>query len=180
MIPGHFATIKPSAEDAGLTATIINWIIAKEPHFKTHLELQDKLDTVDAVIPTGSDNTARYFDYYFREIPHIIRKNRASVAVLTGHESDDDLGNLGADIFSHFGLGCRNVSKIFTPKGCDIREKFPHLKDFMAIINHTKYRNNYDYHKAIYLVNKTPHLDIGFLLTVSPDDLVSPVAVLYH
>ncbi len=180
LISGNFAAIKPSSDDLLLTRTLIDWIVETEPRFKKNIELRDRLTNVDAVIATGSDNTARYFEYYFKDIPHIIRKNRTSVAVLNGKESEEELKNLGEDIFSYFGLGCRNVSKIFTPKGFDLRETFPHFEQYSSCINHHKYRNNYDYHKSIYLVNKTPHLDTGALLAVSTDDLVSPVSVLYH
>ncbi|MFK7952418.1 MAG: acyl-CoA reductase, partial [Ekhidna sp.] len=180
LLSGNFVAIKPSSDDEILTRTIIEWILEVEPRFKKNIEIREKLNNVDAVIATGSDNTARYFEYYFRGVPNIIRKNRTSVAVLNGKESEEDIKNLGLDIFSYFGLGCRNVSKVFTPKGFDLRDIFPRLEGFESIIHHHKYRNNYDYHKSIYLVNKTPHLDTGFLLAVSTDDLVSPISVLFH
>ncbi len=180
LISGHFAAAKPSSDDTFLTQTIIDWILEIEPGFKKNLEIRDKLKGIDAVIATGSDNTARYFEYYFKNIPRIIRKNRTSVAVISGDESDDELQYLGEDIFSYFGLGCRNVSKVFTPVGFDIRTLFPHFEGYNEIIHHNKYRNNYDYYKSIYLVNKTPHLDTGFLLVSSTEDLVSPISVLYH
>ncbi len=180
LISGHFAAIKPSSADDFLTRTIIDWIIQVEPRFKKNIEIREKLTNIDAVIATGSDNTARYFEYYFKDIPSIIRKNRTSVAILNGKESDAELKALGEDIFSYFGLGCRNVSKVFTPKGYDFREAFPHFEGFKEVGNHHKYRNNYDYYKSIYLVNKTPHLDTGFLLINSTDDLVSPISVLFH
>ncbi|MEP1094803.1 MAG: acyl-CoA reductase [Cyclobacteriaceae bacterium] len=180
LMTGHFAAIKPSSDDQFLTSTLVDWIQEIEPRLKKNIEIRERLNNTDAVIATGSDNTARYFEYYFKDIPHVIRKNRTSVAVLDGNESEDEIRNLGIDIFSYFGLGCRNVSKIFTPKGLDLRKYFPHFETFNSIIHHHKYRNNYDYHKSIYLVNKTPHLDTGFLLTVSAEDLVSPISVLYH
>lgn len=180
LISGHFAAIKPSSEDQFLTRTIIDWIIEIEPRFKKNIEIREKLTNIDAVIATGSDNTARYFEYYFRDIPNIIRKNRTSIAILTGMESHEELNALGADIFSYYGLGCRNVSKVFTPEGYDFREAFPHFEYFQEVINHHKYRNNYDYYKSIYLVNKTPHLDTGYLLVNSTDELVSPISVLFH
>jgi len=180
LISGHFAAIKPSSDDHFLAQTIVDWIIEIEPRFKKNIEIREKLTNIDAVIATGSDNTARYFEYYFRDIPNVIRKNRTSVAILTGEESGDELKGLGQDIFSYYGLGCRNVSKIFTPKGYDIREVFPHFEPYQEVINHHKYRNNYDYYKSIYLVNKTPHLDTGFLLVNSTNELVSPISVLFH
>ncbi|MEM6735638.1 MAG: acyl-CoA reductase [Bacteroidota bacterium] len=180
LISGHFAAIKPSSDDEYLTQSMINWILAIEPRFKKKVEVRNKLKGIDAIIATGSDNTARYFEYYFKDIPAIIRKNRTSISIITGEESNAELRRLGEDIFSYFGLGCRNVSKVFTPEGYDIRTIFPYFENYKGIINHHKYRNNYDYYKSIYLVNKTPHLDTGFLLVSSTEDLVSPVSVLYH
>jgi len=180
LVSGHFAAIKPSSEDTFLVQTLINWIVEIEPRFKKNMELREKLTEVEAVIATGSDNTARYFEYYFKHVPHIIRKNRTSVAILTGKESEEDFQKLGADIFSYYGLGCRNVSKVFTPEGYDLREAFPYLESFNEVAHHHKYRNNYDYNKSIYLVNKTPHLDTGFLLVTTSDELVSPISVLFH
>jgi len=180
LISGHFAAVKPSSNDEFLTSRLIEWLTEAEPGLKKNIEAGVQLTRADAVIAAGSDNSARYFEYYFKEIPRIIRKNRTSVAVLTGEETGEELKNLGEDIFSYFGLGCRNVSKIFTPKGFDLREAFHYFKDYQGVIHHHKYRNNYDYYKAISLVNKIPHLDTGFLLVHSTDDLVSPISVLYH
>lgn len=180
LISGHFVAVKPSSSDSFLTTTVIKWIVDIEPRFKKNLEIREKLTNIDAVIATGSDNTARYFEYYFKDIPSIIRKNRTSIAILTGKESPQELELLAEDIFSYFGLGCRNVSKVFTPKGYDFRDAFPHFEGFKEVVNHNKYRNNYDYYKSIFLVNRTPHLDTGFLLINTTDDLVSPISVLYH
>lgn len=180
LISGHFAAIKPSSDDQFLTSVMVDWITDIEPRLKKNIEIREKLTDIDAVIATGSDNTARYFEYYFKGIPNIIRKNRTSIAILTGKETEHELEALGQDIFSYFGLGCRNVSKVFTPKGYDLKEVFPHFEGFNEAIHHHKYRNNYDYYKSIYLVNKTPHLDTGFLLVTTTDDLVSPISVLFH
>ncbi|MEQ9466371.1 MAG: acyl-CoA reductase [Ekhidna sp.] len=180
LISGHFAAIKPSSNDSFLTKTMVDWIIEIEPRFKKNIEIRERLTNIDAVIATGSDNTARYFEYYFKDISSIIRKNRTSVAILSGMESPKELELLGEDIFSYFGLGCRNVSKVFTPKGYDFRDAFPHFEGYKEVGNHHKYRNNYDYYKSIYLVNRTPHLDTGFLLINTTDELVSPIGVLFH
>ena len=162
LMAGHFAAIKPSSDDRFLTHQLVDWINEIEPRLKKNIEIREKLTNIDAVIATGSDNTARYFEYYFKDIPSIIRKNRTSVAILSGNESASELEALGEDIFSYFGLGCRNVSKVFTPAGYDFREAFPHFEKFQQVIEHHKYRNNYDYYKSIYLVNKTPHLGYRF------------------
>ena len=179
-LSGNIAAIKMSSHDRVLMNKIIEWIIEIEPRFKKNIEVREKLDQIDAVIATGSDNTARYFEYYFGKQPHIIRKNRTSVAVIDGTETEDEIRSLGQDIFTYYGLGCRNVAKAFTPKGYDLTSLFPLFEDHKEIINHHKYRNNYDYYKSIFLVNRTPHLDTGFLLVNSTDDLVSPTSVLYH
>ncbi len=133
-----------------------------------------------AVIATGSNNSARYFDYYFGKYPHIIRKNRNSVAVLTGTESKYDLEHLAFDIFSYFGLGCRNVSKIFIPGDYEI----PHLLDrfhhYAYLGNHHKYANNYEYQRAVHLVNVDPFYDTGFLVVKEDRSYASPVGTLYY
>ncbi|MCP4459495.1 MAG: acyl-CoA reductase [Cytophagales bacterium] len=180
LLSGNIAAIKMSSQDEVLILQMIDWIIEIEPRFKKNIDVREKLDRVDAVIATGSDNTARYFEYYFRKQPHIIRKNRASIAILDGTETGKELKALGEDIFTYFGLGCRNMAKVFTPRGFDLTSVFPHFDDFKEVINHHKYRNNYDYYKAILLVNKTPHLDTGCLLINTTTDLVSPTGILYH
>ncbi|MEM6643313.1 MAG: acyl-CoA reductase [Bacteroidota bacterium] len=180
LMTGHFAAIKPSSDDQVLMQTLIDWIVEIEPKFKKSISIRDRLTEIDAVIATGSDNSSRYFEYYFRKIPKIIRKNRTSVAVLSGKETEEELTAFGKDIFTYFGLGCRNISKVYTPKGFDLKSIFPALEPFEEVIHHHKYRNNYDYYKSIYLVNKTPHLDTGFLLVTSTEELVSPVSNLFH
>lgn len=131
------------------------------------------------MIATGSNNTSRYFDYYFGKVPNIIRKNRNSVAVLTGQETKEQLFMLGHDIFDYFGLGCRNVSKIFVPAGYNFVPFFEAIEPHQPIINHHKYNNNYDYNKSIYLVNGDNHLDNGFLLVKEDTRLTSPLAVVF-
>jgi hypothetical protein len=132
------------------------------------------------VIATGSDNTARYFEYYFRTKPHIIRKNRSSIAVLTGNETDDQLIALGKDVFSYFGLGCRNVSKLVVPEGYDFTRPLRLWEVYHDVSNHHKYVNNYDYNKSILLINGTHHFDNGFALLTPNEALVSPISVLYY
>lgn len=177
---GHRIAIKLSSQDTALMQQMVNWLIEIEPRLEKNIEFRNKLTHIDAVIATGSDNTARYFAYYFRSIPHIIRKNRTSVAVLTGNETQKNLHHLGNDIFCYFGLGCRNVSKVLTPAGYDLREIFPHWNTHQSVIYHHKYKNNYDYYKSIFLLNKTPFLDTGFLLAIPTHNLISPISVLYH
>lgn len=179
LISGHFAAIKPSSQDTYLVRLLLDWLVEIEPRFKKNVEIRERLTNIDAVIATGSDNTARYFEFYFKDIPHIIRKNRTSVAVLSGDESSDELSLLGNDIFWYFGLGCRNVSKVLVPKGYDPTLFFESIEHFNYIANHHKYRNNYDYHKSILLVNGVKHLDNGFLLWLPSEQLVSSISVLH-
>ena len=179
LITGHFAAIKTSSQDTYLVQLLIDWLLEIEPRFKKNLEVRDRLTAIDALIATGSDNTARYFEYYFRNHPRVIRKNRTSVAILDGRETETQLKALGKDIFWYFGLGCRNVSKVFVPKNYDPKAFFEANEELNYLADHNKYRNNYDYHKSILLVNGVKHLDNGFLLWQPSEELVSPISVLY-
>ncbi|WP_421889678.1 acyl-CoA reductase [Marinoscillum sp.] len=179
LITGQFAAIKTSSQDTYLVQLLIDWLLEIEPRFKKNLEVRDRLTAIDALIATGSDNTARYFEYYFRNHPRVIRKNRTSVAILDGSETETQLQALGKDIFWYFGLGCRNVSKIFVPKNYDPKAFFEANEELNYLADHNKYRNNYDYHKSILLVNGVKHLDNGFLLWQPSEELVSPISVLY-
>ncbi|MCF6352378.1 MAG: acyl-CoA reductase [Cyclobacteriaceae bacterium] len=180
LISGHIAHIKLSSQDKVLVPLITEMLISIEPQFELQIKYIDKLENIDAIIATGSDNSARYFKQYFGKYPHIIRKNRTSCAVLTGKETDEDIIALGKDIFSYFGLGCRNVSKLYVPKGYNFVPFLDILQEFKEIGNHSKWVNNYDYTKSIYLVNREPHLDTGFLLLRKSTEMVSPLAVLYY
>ncbi len=177
---GNIALIKLSSADDKLIKAVIAELIKIEPSFEDRIEYVERLKDFDAVIATGSNNSSRYFDYYFSKVPNIIRKNRNSVAVLDGSESFEDIQNLGNDIFDYFGLGCRNVSKIYFPKGYDIANFYEGIESFQPIINHFKYNNNYDYNKSIYLVNAAKHFDNGFLLLKEDESLTSPLAVLFY
>ncbi len=181
LISGNNILIKLSSDDNKLLPLLYKMLIKIEPEFKSRINFTDgKLEHFDAIIATGSNNTSRYFEYYFEKYPHIIRKNRNSVAVLNGRETDEDLHNLGLDIFRYYGLGCRNVSKIYVPKNFVVDRFYESIKDFVDVINHSKYKNNYEYNKAIYLVNRTPHFDNGFLILKEDEGLSSPISVLYY
>jgi len=177
---GNIALIKLSSSDDKLLPALLTRLIAIEPLLAEHIVYVERLKDFDAVIATGSNNTSRYFDYYFGKVPNIIRRNRNSVAVLTGKESVEEISALGHDIFDYFGLGCRNVSKIYIPEDYEIRHFFEPLEVYKEIINHFKYNNNYDYNKSIYLVNSAAHYDNGFLLLKEDAGLSSPLAVLYY
>lgn len=176
---GNIALIKLSSSDDKLLPLILAKLIEIEPLLKDRIVYIERLKDFDAVIATGSNNTSRYFEYYFSKVPHIIRKNRSSVAVLTGEETTEEIAALGHDIFDYFGLGCRNVSKLYIPADYDIKHFFEPIESFKEIINHFKYNNNYDYNKSIYLVNLAPHFDNGFLLLKEDTAMSSPLAVLY-
>src|SRR5690606_14915371 len=180
LIMGVTAKIKPSSDDAGLTGVILNKLIQIEPAFQKYIQLVEKLADYDLIIATGSNNSARYFEYYFGKKPNIIRKNRNSVAILTGKENKEELAQLGNDIFDYFGLGCRSISKLYIPVGYDIHLFFEAIEDKKALKDHFKYNNNYDYNKSIYLINKNQHYDNGFLLLKEDPSLASPLAVLHY
>lgn len=177
---GNNALIKASSNDARLIITVLNRLCLIEPSLSNQFSFVERLQNFDAVIATGSNNTSRYFEYYFGKVPNIIRKNRNSVAVLTGSETSEQLYELGHDIFDYFGLGCRNVSKMYVPDGYDFTRFFEAIEPYHPIIHHHKYNNNYDYNKSIYLVNKDKHLDNGFLLLKEDTNIASPLAVLFY
>lgn len=180
LISGFTASIKLSSDDAGLTSFVLHKLIEIEPEFKDKIDITGKLSDFDLIIATGSDNSSRYFDYYFGKKPHIIRKNRNSVAVLSGNETAEELNGLGHDIFDYFGLGCRSVSKLFIPKNYEISQFFEGVESFSPIRNHYKYTNNYDYNKSIYLINRDEHYDNGFLILKKDERISSPLAVVYY
>ncbi|MNJ93011.1 Acyl-CoA reductase (LuxC) [compost metagenome] len=177
---GNIAQIKLSSSDNKLLPFLLNQLCEILPELKNHIIYAEQLKGFDAVIATGSNNTSRYFEYYFGKVPNIIRKNRNSVAVLTGKESEVEIAELGHDILDYFGMGCRSISKIYIPKDYEIKNFFEPLEQYQDIINHFKYNNNYDYNKSIYLVNLQAHYDNGFLLLKEDEGLSSPLAVLYY
>ena len=180
LIAGHSACIKLSSQDTALPLWLLRQLKVIEPRFSERIFIEELLKNKQAYIATGSDNSARYFNYYFGKYPHLIRSNRTSVAMLQGDESLADLQALGNDIFDYFGLGCRNVSKVFVKNQAQLTQLLDAIQPFDWVANHHKYFNNYEYNKSIYLVNGTPHLDNGFLLLKESADLVSPIGVLFY
>lgn len=177
---GNIALYKASSQDEVLILYFLKILNSFNSKISDYLKIVDKLNDADAIIATGSGNSSRYFEYYFASKPHIIRKNRTSIAVLDGSENKIQLGNLGGDILNYFGLGCRNVSKLFVPKGYIFNTFFESIEFWNIIRMHSKYNNNYDYMKAIYLVNQVQHLDNGFLLLKEDKNLNSPISVLFY
>ncbi len=179
LLAGHLPIIKMSRDDDRLLPQFLELILELQPELKSRIETVDQLKGIDAVIATGSNNTARYFEKYFGHLPCIIRKNRTSLAVLTGTETKDELTALGADIFQYHGLGCRNVSHLMIPDSFDLNEFFGAIVDYGSIIYHNKYANNYDYYKAIYLMNQEEIIENGFVLMRPSSDLFAPIGVLH-
>lgn len=180
LLAGHVASIKLSSSDTVLMKWLISELIRIDARFEGLIEIQEMLKGKDAYIATGSDNSARYFNYYFGKYPHIIRKNRTSVGILTGDETVSDYLNLGLDIFQYFGLGCRNVSKIYLKDPAQLQDFLGAIEVYNTVASHHKYSNNYDYNKSIFLVNRDNHLDNGFLILKESNLLVSPIAVLFY
>lgn len=181
LMAGHKVMIKISSKDTVLIKYVVETLIQIEPRFADRITITaDQLKGFDAIIATGSDNTSRYFEYYFAKYPHIIRRNRTSVAVITGEESPEELAALGTDVFSYFGLGCRNVGKVFLPKGYEPQRLLEAWSTHRDIIHHHKYCNNYDYQKSVMLVAQLPFLDSGFVMLRPDEKLFSPLSVVYY
>ncbi|QBA64251.1 acyl-CoA reductase [Muriicola soli] len=181
LITGHTAKVKLSSNDKDLLPFLMRKLTEFEPRLEGQVQfVEGILKDFDAVIATGSDNTSRYFEYYFGHKPHIIRKNRNSVAVLQGNETQQTLSALGEDIFHYFGLGCRSVSKLFVPESYDFKKFFQAIEPYKKLIDHHKYHNNYDYNKAVYLMSEFPFLDNGFLLLKPDENYASPIGTLFY
>ncbi|CAM1353236.1 MULTISPECIES: acyl-CoA reductase [Tenacibaculum] len=181
LIAGHSITVKQSSNDKHLLPFLAKYLEYVSPELKGKIVFtNEKLTTFDAVIATGSNNTARYFEYYFKNKPNIIRKSRNSVAVITGNETEGDLESLSDDIFKYFGLGCRSVSKLFVPKNYNFDSFFKGMYKRHEIINNAKYANNYDYNKAVYLMSEFDILENGFLMIKEDKSYASPIASVFY
>lgn len=181
LISGHRVLVKQSSNDKNLLPFLAKFIEYTDESFKGKIAFtEDKLENFDAVIATGSNNTARYFEYYFRGKPSIIRKNRNSVAVIQGNETDQDFTALSEDIFRYFGLGCRSVSKLYVPQEFDFDAFFRGMYHKSELINNKKYANNYDYNKAVYLMSEFDILENGFLMIKEDTSFASPIASVFY
>jgi len=181
LISGFTFVGKLSSKDNQLLPEIAEILARINPEFDNKIEFTgEKLTRFDAVIATGSNNTARYFSYHYRNHPYIIRKNRNGIAILDGKETMEELVALGDDIFRYFGLGCRSVAKLFIPEHYDFNAFFEAILPYRKIINHKKYKNNYKHIRSIYLVNQTPFLDTGFVLLKEDEAIASPIGVIYY
>jgi hypothetical protein len=182
LISGNKVLAKTSSKDPELIPYIAEILYDIDPEFRELIEFTSgTMNGFDSIIATGSNNSSRYFEYYFGQYPNIIRKNRNSIAIIDGCETDQELESLGKDIFTYFGLGCRNVSKIYIPVGYDLVALASHWdKAYSDVVNHSKYANNYDYNKAIYMVNRQKFHDTGYMLLREDSKLSSPVSVLHY
>ncbi len=179
-IAGHRAQIKLSEKDPYLLPYLLQLLASWAPQAAEFFDIVERLSGFDAVIATGSNNSARYFHAYFGQYPHIIRRNRNSVAVLSGCESDEMLHTLGQDIFSYFGLGCRNVSKLYLPRGYDVKKLLEVLHEYRQLILHEKYKHNFDYNFALLTLNKTPFHFNGCVIMKEDPAFDSRIAMLHY
>lgn len=179
-VAGHKSKVKLSDKDKFLLPYLLQLLEKFNPNAGLYFEVVEKLTDFDAVIATGSNNSARYFEAYFGKFPNIIRKNRNGIAVLDGFESEDDLHGLGRDVFRYFGLGCRNVSKLYLPQGYHFQNLMDKLHEFKEIVLHDKYKNNFDYNMAIVMLNRTPFLNNGCIILTEDPAIASRIGILHY
>lgn len=179
-LTGHIAVVKPSSKDETLMKHLINKLTEWDERTANFILVQEMLKGCDAYIATGSNNTSRYFEYYFRNYASIIRKNRTSVAILTGDENKEELEKLADDVHQYFGLGCRNVTKLFVPEGYDFIPLLEAFKKYNYFIDHNKYKNNYDYHLAAHIINNRFYMSSGSILVIEESSNFSPIAQLNY
>lgn len=179
-LTGHIAFIKPSSKDEVLIKHLVEKMVHMEPEAASLIIFGDMLKNCDAYIATGSNNSSRYFDYYFAKYPHIIRRNRTSVAILNGKETREELEKLADDVHLYFGLGCRNVSKIYVPEVYDFIPLIEAFRKYNYLADENKYKNNYDYNLAILLLNHKPYMSTDALLLAENESPFSPIAQLHY
>jgi hypothetical protein len=181
LLSGNIFLGRLSSDDTELLPAVARILVQHNPDWENKITFtKERLSGFDAVIATGSNNSAHYFNYYFSKVPHIIRKNRNGIAILTGDESAEELSGLANDIFLYFGLGCRNVSKLYVPVGYDISNLFRAFTPYAGFATHNKWMNNYDYYRSVFLLNQIPALDNGFVMLTENAAIASPPAVVYY
>ena len=179
-LTGNHALIKPSSKDEVLIKHLVKKLIDWDEQTEQFIVVSEMIRNCDAYIATGSNNSARYFDYYFQKYPSIIRKNRTSVAILTGKETREDLEKLADDVYQYFGLGCRNVTMIYVPEKYDFVPFLEAFKKYDHLINHHKYKNNYDYNLAVHILNNKFYMTNGSILLVEDEKPFSPISQLHY
>lgn len=181
LMSGHRILARLSSDDKKLLPAVAEVLMAIAPDFRKYITFTEgQMKGFDAIIATGSNNTSRYFEYYFGKYPHIIRKNRNGMAVITGNEPEQNLNALAADVFLYYGMGCRNVAKLFVPQDYNLEPLMKNFETWKQVNENHKYFNNYEYNKAIFLVNGRKHFDTGNLLLVEEEKFASPVSVLHY
>ena len=181
LLSGNKLQLKLSSNDQVLLPYLLDLLIEIEPAWQDRIEIRkDEVKDYNAVIATGSDNTARYFEHYFKGKPHIIRRNRNSAAVLNGSESEQELSGLADDIFRYYGLGCRSVSKLYVPHNYDFDLLFKAVYKWKHLLEHKKYENNYDYNKAVFLMSQFKFLENGFFMIKEDERMSSPIASVFY
>lgn len=178
LLSGNKALVKPSSEDKHVITYLTNALVSIDPRYIDYIEVTESLKHIDAIIATGSNNSFRYFEHYFSKIPRLLRKNRKSIAVLSGNETDGELQALADDIFTYYGLGCRNVSMVLKPETLPTEKVLDNFAKYSSITDHNKYANNYIYHKALTLMNGENHLDTGYLIVKFQNMVNAPLACL--
>jgi hypothetical protein len=179
-LTGHYAWIKPATKDEVLVKHLVSKIIEWNAEAEQYFVVSAMLKNCDAYIATGSNNSSRYFEYYFKDYPTIIRKNRTSVAIVEGSESKEELESLADDVYQYFGLGCRNVTKIFVPEKYDFKPLLDAFRKHDYLINHHKYKNNYDYNLAVLMLNNRYYMTNGSILLVEDASPFSPISQLHY
>jgi hypothetical protein len=177
-LSGHHQTIKLSSKDNVLIPHLVDWLFEKAPELRAEIAFSEMLKGCDAYIATGSNNSARYFEYYFSRFPHIIRKNRTGVAILNGNETHEQLTALADDVYLYFGLGCRNVTKIYVPEGYNFEALLEAFRKYNYLFDHHKYKNNYDYQLALLLLNNKYYMTNGSILLQEAPALFSAISML--
>ena len=179
-LTGHIAMIKPSSKDEVLVKHIVEKIIEWQPESAEMIFIHERIPNCEAYIATGSNNSSRYFEYYFQKYPSIIRKNKTSVAILKGNETKEELEKLSDDVFMHFGLGCRNVTQIYVPKNYDFILLLDAFKKYAHLADHNKYKNNYDYNLAIHILNNTYYMTNDSIILIEDPSPFSPISQLNY
>jgi len=175
---GHKSLIKPSSKDQVLIKHLVEIMQEWDSEINNQVQFSEMLKKCDAYIATGSNNSKRYFDFYFSKYPHIIRRNRTSVAILSGNESDTELEKIADDVYQYFGLGCRNVTKIYVPPDYNFIHLLEIFKKYNYLADHHKYKNNYDYNLALHLLSKKYYMTNGSILLIEDSSFFSPISQL--
>lgn len=179
-ISGHYQTVKLSSKDDILLKHLVKYLYSLDIEIQNYISFADMLKGCDGYIATGGNSAAKAFLEYFGKYPNIIRKNRTSVAVITGNETDEELKLLAEDIHLYFGLGCRNVTKLYVPADYNFERLLTSFSDFKHFGDHHKYKNNYDYNLSIILLNNIYYMTNEATILTEKTAMFSPISQLYY